>query len=287
MTFTIDSHHHFWDPSQGDYSWMGSRHAPINRIFAPDDFRPALKQAGVSKTVLVQTWSSFEETEAFLSLAESTDFIAGVVGWVDLTADDVDARLDALLHRPDGRWLVGIRHQVHDEKDSRWLLRKDVQRGLKAVQDRDLVFDLLIRPRELNAALQTVEAFPDLRFVVDHIAKPDIKANGFENWAERFQQFAKHRSHVWCKLSGMVTEADWQSWTPDDIKPYLDEVLKVFGPDRCMFGSDWPVCLLAADYKRTVDLVRNAVEQLPQHDRDMILSGSAIEAYRLDRVSSL
>lgn len=278
----IDSHHHFWDPSQGDYSWMGPQHAPINRVFAPDDFRPSLAAAGIGKTILVQTWSSFEETERFLALADNTDFIVGVVGWVDLTAPDVAEKLDALLARPDGQWLVGIRHQVHDEDDANWLLRDDVKRGLHAVEERGLVYDLLIRPRELDAALQTVAAFPGLRFVVDHIAKPEIAANGFDVWAKNFNAFSAHRDHVWCKLSGMVTEADWAQWQPSDIAPYINEVIRVFGPDRCMFGSDWPVCLLAASYVQTVDLVRNALDTLSNEDRNAILSNSAIEAYRLN-----
>ena len=287
MTFIIDSHHHFWDPSHGDYSWMGPQHAPINRAFGPDDFRPFLADAGVLRTILVQTWSSYEETEAFLRLADSTDFIAGVVGWVDLTGLDVAEKLDALLSRPEGKWLVGIRHQVHDEKDPNWLLREDVKRGLAAVSDRRLVYDLLIRPRELNAALKTVETFPDLRFVIDHIAKPDIRTSGFKLWVERFQPFEQHRNHVWCKLSGMITEADWTNWKAGDIMPYIEEVLNVFGPDRCMFGSDWPVCLLAASYEQTVDLVRTAISPLAEADRTMILSGSAIKAYGLEKEDRL
>lgn len=280
--YTIDSHHHFWDPSQGDYSWMTPDHAPINRIFVPDDFRPSLAAAGVSRTVLVQTWSSIEETARFLTLANSTDFIAGIVGWVDLTASDVDEQLDALLGRPEGKWLVGIRHQVHDEPDARWLLRDDVRRGLAAVQERDLVYDLLIRPREMDAALATVEAFPGLRFVIDHIAKPEMKAGGFAPWAEKLRRFAGHRSHVWCKLSGMVTEADWATWHPADITPYIDEVIDVFGAERCMFGSDWPVCLLAASYERTVSLVRDAIAGLSPDNQLAIMSGSATAAYKLD-----
>ncbi|NTJ65911.1 amidohydrolase family protein [Agrobacterium rhizogenes] len=285
--YSIDAHHHFWDPSNGDYSWMTAAHAPINRVFTPDDLKPSLRAAGVAKTVLVQTWSSFEETEQFLAVAAASDFIAGVVGWVDLTATDVGGQLDALLKRPDGKWLVGIRHQVHDEPDANWLLRDDVKCGLAAVQDRDLAYDLLIRPRELDAALETVAQFPELRFVIDHIAKPNIKSNGFEAWALKLRAFHDHRSHVWCKLSGMVTEADWSCWRADDITPYIREVIDIFGAQRCMFGSDWPVCLLAAGYEETVELLRTVVDDLSGTDRQAVLSGSAISAYTLNEGSRL
>lgn len=280
--YTIDAHHHFWDPSHGDYSWMTAAHAPINRVFTPDGLKPSLTAAGVAKTVLVQTWSNFEETEQFLAAAAANDFIAGVVGWVDLTATDVGNQLDVLLKRPDGKWLVGIRHQVHDEPNANWLLRADVKRGLAAVQERDLAYDLLIRPRELDAALETVAAFPELRFVIDHIAKPNIKSKGFEAWAAKLRAFRDHRSHVWCKLSGMVTEADWSGWRTEDITPYISEVIDIFGAQRCMFGSDWPVCLLATSYEETVELVRIAIVGLSETDRQAVLSGSAISAYKLN-----
>jgi L-fuconolactonase len=224
----IDSHHHFWDPNRGDYPWMVGPVLPIRRVFTPDDMRPLLAPAGVRKTILVQTWSSYEESQEFLALAEATDFIAGVVAWVDLTAPEVAKKLEALLAGPGGKWLVGIRHQVHDEADPRWLCRPDVRRGLRAVQVRGLVYDLLIRPRELTAALDTVRALPDLRFVIDHIAKPEIAKDGFARWSKLMKPFGK-AANVWCKLSGMVTEADWATWTPEQITPYIDEVLSIKG----------------------------------------------------------
>ncbi len=277
----IDAHHHFWDPNTGDYPWMVGPVLPIRRVFTPDDMRPLLAPAGVQKTILVQTWSSIEETKAFLALAQATDFIAGVVGWVNLTADDVAEVLDSLLAGPGGKWLVGIRHQVHDEADPRWLCRPDVRRGLRAVQARGLAYDLLIRPREMVAALETVRAVPGLRFVIDHIAKPAITEHGFDRWADLMRPFGE-AGQVWCKLSGMVTEADWATWTPVQIAPYIAEVLRIFGPERCMMGSDWPVSLLASDYQRTVDLVRDAVALLEQKDQQAVLWGAAAEAYRLD-----
>lgn len=277
----IDAHHHFWDPEKGDYPWMTGPVLPIRRVFAPDDMRPLLGPVGVAKTILVQTWSSLDESYAFLALADETDFIAGVVAWADLTSPHVGAHLDALLAAKGGKWLVGIRHQVHDEPDAQWLCRADVRRGLAEVGARGLVYDLLIRPRELPAALETVRALPGLRFVIDHIAKPEIATGGFAPWAALMQPFGAE-ANVWCKLSGMVTEADWATWTAADIAPYIAECLRVFGPSRCLMGSDWPVSLLAADYQRTVRLVRNAIAQLPDADQRAILWESAATAYHLN-----
>lgn len=281
MIPAIDAHHHFWDPDRGDYPWMTGPLLPIRRVFAPVDLRPLLAAAGVRKTVLVQTWSSLDESRAFLALAEATDFIAGVVAWVDLAAPDVGPTIDRLLRGPGGRWLVGIRHQVHDEADARWLCRADVRRGLAEVAARGLVYDLLIRPREMPAALETVRALPGLRFVIDHIAKPEIAAAGIVGWAAGLRPFGAE-PNAWCKLSGMVTEADWAAWTPEQIAPYIAEVLRVFGPSRCLTGSDWPVCLLAADYGRTLGLVRGAIAALPEADQQAILWDTAARVYRLD-----
>ena len=280
MIPAIDAHHHFWDPDQGDYPWMTGPVLPIRRVFTPGDMRPLLHPAGVEKTVLVQTWSSLQESRDFLALAEATDFIAGVVAWVDLTAEDAGNVIDALLAGPGGKWLVGIRHQVHDEADPRWLCRADVRRGLRAVQARGLVYDLLIRPREMPAALETVRALPGLRCVIDHIAKPEIANNGFDRWVALMRPFGAE-AHVWCKLSGMVTEADWATWTPEQIAPYIAEVLRIFGPSRCMMGTDWPVSLLASEYQRTVGLVRDAIAALPEPDQRAVLWDAATDAYRL------
>jgi L-fuconolactonase len=281
MIPAIDAHHHFWDPEKGDYSWMSKLHAPIRRIFNAEDLRPELAAAGISKTVLVQMWSSFEESQAFLRLAADTNFVAGVVGWVDLAAPDAAAKLDVLLSMPQGKWLVGVCHQVHDEPDPDWILRNDVRRGLTAVSNRGLTYDLLVHPRELPASLEIVKKFPNIHFIIDHVAKPDIRAGEFDLWAEALRPFAEHRSHAWCKLSGMVTEADWSNWKPEKIMPYLQTAIQIFGPDRCMFGSDWPVCLLAATYKDTIALVRDGVNYLSADAQKIILFDSAVEAYRL------
>ncbi len=279
-TTVVDSHHHFWDPARADYPWMNGALAPIRRPFGPSDLRPELAAAGADYSVLVQTRSSLEETGEFMTMAAATPFVAGVVGWVDLTAPDVTDRLAALQARPDGAMLVGIRHQVHDEPDARWLLREDVRRGLNAVRDAGLAYDLLVRTRELPAALDTVRACPDLRVVIDHIAKPRIKDGEIEEWAAALAPF-REQEHVYCKLSGMVTEADWGAWTLADLQPYVDCVVDIFGADRLMFGSDWPVCLLAASYAQVHDTLRGTLRALSPAAQEGIFGGNVIRFYRL------
>lgn len=277
----IDSHQHFWDPQKGDYPWMSGEAISLRRVFTPEDLRPELVANGVSATVVVQTWSSMEETVDFLETAGNTDFVAGVVGWVDLTAPDVDRKIADLKAHEHGRYLVGIRHQVHDEPDENWLLRKDVRRGLDAVAAHDLVYDLLLRPAHIPAALTIAREMPQLRLVVDHIAKPEIAADGFSAWARLFRPFEAERDRVWCKLSGMVTEAEWDKWTVAQLVPYVREALSIFGPDRCLFGSDWPVCTLAASYGEVLSVVKEAVSDLGDAERALVLAGSATELYRL------
>lgn len=283
----IDAHQHFWDPDDGDYGWLSGPYEPIRRIFTPEDLAPELRNAGVHATVLVQTWSSLEETRRFLKLAEETPFIAGVVGWVDLTRPDVAEIISQLKNGPGGRFLKGIRHQVHDEEDASWLVRDAVMDGLEAVQRAGLVYDLLVRPRELPAALEAVRRLPELSFVVDHIAKPDIREGGFDLWANRLEPFVEERAHVWCKLSGLITEADWDTWTANDLQPYVDEVLEVFRPERCLFGSDWPVCRVAGGYGKWVEALSDCLEGLSRDDRQQIFAGSALDLYHLDLTGAL
>jgi L-fucono-1,5-lactonase len=223
--------------------------------------------------------SSLDETREFLATAAQHEFIAGVVGWVDLTAD-VPKQLASLRAAPGGAKLVGIRHQVHDEADPEWLGRKEVRRGLAAVGKAGLVYDILVRTRELPAALALVRALPAMRFVIDHIAKPPIAAGATSEWAARLQPLAAF-PNVFIKLSGMVTEADWKRWTVRDLTPYVQRVLEWFGPARCVFGSDWPVCLVAASYAHVIDACGQAVGDLPVADRERIFGGNAIEVYRL------
>jgi L-fuconolactonase len=281
-TPVVDAHHHFWTPSRYDYYWMaGAALDPIRRSYQPADLRPLLIDAGVDYTVLVQTVPSVAETREFLQIAEGTRFVKGVVGWVDLTDPAVDKTLAELKSQPDGKRLVGIRHMVHDEKDAEWLLRPDVQRGLAAVRDADLAYDLLVRPRELPAALATARAFPDMRLVIDHIAKPPIASGKIDGWAAQMEPF-RELPHVFCKLSGMITEANWTTWTPDDLRPYVEVTLNVFGVERVMYGSDWPVCLLAGQYGEVKEALEAALPPLSPEERVKVFGGNAISFYRLD-----
>lgn len=268
----IDAHHHFWDPGRADYPWMAAPElAPIRRPFGPADLAPLRAAHGVDATIVVQCRSSLDETAAMLRTAAADPTIVGVVGWVDLTDPDVGATLDRIA----GPKLVGIRHQVHDEVDADWLSRPAVRRGLAAVFDRDLAFDLLVRTRELPAATAAARAFPTGRFILDHAAKPPV-ATGFDAvWAERLAALAAC-PNVWCKISGLVTEADWRDWDVERLRPFVDHAARVFGPDRLIFGSDWPVCLLAADY----GAVRQAADRLLPADA---FGANTIAAYRLSR----
>lgn len=276
----VDAHHHFWDPGTAEYPWLTDQLAVIRRPFAPDDLAPEIAAAGVEATVLVQTRSSQDETAEFLALAAGTPFIRGVVGWVDLTDPAVADAIATLRAGPGGGRLVGIRHQVHDEPDPDWLLRDDVGRGIRAVGAAGLAYDLLVRPRELPAALELARRLPDVRFVIDHLAKPPIASGALEPWGSRIGAFAE-LEHVACKVSGLVTEADWSSWTTADLRPYVGHAIEVFGPDRMVFGSDWPVCLLAATYAGVVDTARALLGGLTDNERTAVMSANAIRIYGL------
>jgi L-fuconolactonase len=277
---TVDAHHHFWDPSRADYPWMTDDLAAIRRRFGPEDLAPLMARAGINRTILVQTRSSLDESREFLATAFASDSVAGVVGWVDLADPAVGEVIAQLVEGPDGARLVGIRHQVHDEPDPAWLLRGDVDRGIASVGAAGLVYDLLVRPRELPAALESVRAHPDVAFVIDHLAKPPIRAGELEPWLSLMRPFGK-LENVACKVSGLVTEADWHGWKVDDLRPFVDAALEIFGADRLMFGSDWPVCLLAATYADVVEAARSATERLSPDERDELFGGTARRVYRL------
>jgi L-fuconolactonase len=269
----VDAHQHFWDPARSYYPWMSDEVAAIRRAFGPADLEPLLREEGVSGTVIVQARMDLAETRELLETAASTHFVLGVVGWIDLTDPNVAAMLRDVAHPK----LVGIRHQVHDEPDPRWLLRADVQRGLRAVAEAELAYDLLVRTRELPAALATARAHPELRLVVDHLAKPPLTGGDTDAWAEALAPLAD-LPNVSCKLSGLVTEADWGAWQPGELTPYLRRALGWFGAGRCLFGSDWPVCLLAASYSEVLELARSAIEP---DERDPVLALTAASVYRL------
>jgi L-fucono-1,5-lactonase len=281
----VDAHHHLWQYSPTKYPWISAAHSAIRRDFIPADLGPLLTACRIDRTVLVQTYSSLQETREFLELAARTPFIAGVVGWVDLTGARVLDTLLALKAAPGGGKLVGIRHQVHDEDDPAWLLRSDVQRSLEAVGQAGLAFDLLVRSRELPAAHATALRHPEMRFVIDHLAKPPIRQGGASVWDAWMPRLAA-LPNVYCKVSGLVTEADWKGWTLDALKPYLDRALGWFGADRLMFGSDWPVCLVAASYSQVVGIARDLLRDLPAAQNAAIFGGNAAACYALPRAES-
>lgn len=278
----VDAHHHLWEYDAAKYPWMTAEFASIRRRFGPEDLKPHLDRCGVDRTVVVQTRSSLEETQVFLEVAERTPFIAGVVGWVDLTSDRAAETIAALKTAQGGRRLVGIRHQVHDEADPAWLLRPDVQRGVAAVGQAGLAFDLLVRPRELRSAYETASRQPTMRFIIDHLAKPPIRDGGSSLWDTWMPRMAT-LPNVYCKLSGLVTEADWRSWTIEQLRPYVERALAWFGADRMMFGSDWPVCLVAAPYATVFDIAMQLTQALTPAQMDAVLGNTTILAYELPR----
>ena len=278
----VDAHHHLWDPARRDYPWMTGDAAALRRPIGLDDLRATVEPLGVVATVAVQAATTEEETVELLALAAASGgLVAGVVGWVDLTAPDTGERLSALREAPGGERLVGIRHAVHDEPDPGWIERDDVARGLRAVAQAGLPYDLLLFPEHLPAAARIAAALPELRLVVDHGAKPHIAAGEREPWSSDLAALAAHE-RVHCKLSGLVTEADPRGWREQDVESYAGRLLELFGPERLMFGSDWPVCTLAASYAEVLDLARSALAGLGDAERDAVLAGTARRFYGLD-----
>lgn len=277
----VDAHQHFWDPARADYPWMEADElTPIRRAFGPADLAPLLKANGIDASIVVQCRSSLEETEEFLRIADATPSVVGVVGWADLTDAALGETLDRLRALPGGGKLVGIRHQVHDEADPEWLLREDVQRGLTAVFAHDLAYDFLVRSRELPAAIATAQAFPRAHFVLDHAAKPPIAADGSAEWAESISALAAC-GNVWCKISGLATEAVWDDWDVERLFPFVEHAAKCFGEDRLIFGSDWPVCLLAGSYGEIKNALEACLARLGPRVRDKAFGVNAAQAYRL------
>jgi L-fuconolactonase len=265
---------------------MTGDYAALRRRYDIDDLQPHLLGNDVSATVVVQVRADVEETGQLLELCTHTALIVGVVGWVDLTSPDVGARIDGLRSGVGGRHLVGVRHGAADEADPSWLLRDDVDFGMRELTARGLTFDLEITPRELAAANTVVRRHPELRFIVDHAAKPPIAAGWSQDWADGISALAQS-PNVWCKLSGLVTEASWTTWTPADLQPYVDHLIGAFGPARLMFGSDWPVCELAASYDRVLATTQHGVAALTPDQRRDIFTCNALHAYRLPTSTTL
>lgn len=274
----VDAHQHFWNPGRFHYFWMTPDVQGLIRAFLPEHLRPLLSQAGVDCSIVVQAIPSLAEAHWLLDLASANDFIAGVVAWADLTSPNLAKDLDELQVHPKFK---GIRHQIESEPDDAWMVREDVLRGLAELERRAIPFDLLVKPRHLKCVSVVRERCPRLKLVVDHIAKPCIAEGKFEAWARDLERVGR-LPHVWCKLSGMITEADWAAWTPEDLKPYVEHVVSQFGYDRLMFGSDWPVCTLAGTYRQVVEALRQILDPLPEAEARRLWGATAAEVYQLD-----
>jgi len=277
MALRVDSHHHFWTYSPQEYGWISDSMSAIRRSFEPADLKAAIAPVGVNAVVSVQARQTVEETDFLLGYASKNEFIRGVVGWAPLMEDGVE---NVLEHFKAHDKFKGVRHVVQDEPDVNFILREDLNRGVSLLRKLGLVYDILIFERQLKPSIQFVDRHPDQVFVLDHIAKPKIKAGEMEPWAADIREMAR-RPNVYCKISGMVTEADWEKWTPENLRPYIDTVLEAFGPRRLMFGSDWPVMLLACPYAHWWQVVNAAISALSESERDRILGLTAVEAYKL------
>jgi L-fuconolactonase len=277
---TIDAHHHFWTYSRDEYAWIDDAMSAIRRDFLPADLAREIKLAAVDAVISVQARQTLEETRWLLGLARSSPFIAGVVGWVPLVSLAVGDHLDALLAGGGGEKLRGVRHVLQAETDDDFALRDAFTAGLRQLAPRKLAYDILIVERQLPSAIALVDRHPDLVFVLDHLAKPRIRDNEMSPWRKNLCELAK-RPNVYCKLSGMVTEADSTTWTPHQLRPYADVALDAFGPRRIMFGSDWPVCLVACEYARWTNLVGEFIAELSPAEQADIMGNTARRAYRL------
>jgi L-fuconolactonase len=277
----IDAHQHFWDLTQREpynYAWLDQpQHAPIRRNFLPDDLLPRMQTAGVDRSIFVQTQHHLEENRWVLHLAEQHDWIAGVVGWVDLASSYCEQQL---LEFKDHPKFVGVRHVVQDEPDENFIVRPDVLRGLAALERHGVPYDMLFFVQHLRHAVTLAERFPQLTLVLDHLSKPKIKEQRLEGWSQDLRAAARYPNVV-CKLSGMVTEADWQHWKPADLRPYVDLALEAFGPQRLLFGTDWPVCELAGTYEQVVGATRELIATLSASEQAAILGGNAERVYGL------
>jgi L-fuconolactonase len=273
----VDSHHHFWRYSLAEYGWLDDHMAAIRRDFLPADLKQEIGAAGVDAVVSVQARQSIEETRWLLDLATQNHFIAGVVGWVPLVSPTVAADLAQFAAHPK---LVAIRHVLQDEPDPRFMLRADFQAGIRALRAYNLTYDILIYHRHLPQTIELVDRNPEQTFVVDHMAKPAIKQGTIEPWARGMRELAR-RPHVCCKLSGMVTEIGRPHWSLADLRPTFDVVLEAFGPERVLFGSDWPVCLVACGYARWMEIVQELIAPLSSAERAAILGDNARRVYRL------
>ena len=275
---TVDAHQHFWELGRFDYSWLDSPELePIRRTYLPEDLRSHLSATGVDRSVFVQTQHNVAENRWALQMAQENEFLAGVVGWVDLASPECEQQL---LEFKDHPKFVGVRHVTQDEPDDSFIVRDDVIQGLRVLQKHQVPFDLLFYVKHLQHVPVLGRALPDLPMVIDHLAKPKIKHQCMEPWGDNFRAAAQF-PRVYCKISGMVTEADWSGWKADDLWPYVEIALDAFGPERCMFGSDWPVCELAGSYEQVHGVARELLGSLSESEQAAIFGGTATKFYRL------
>jgi L-fuconolactonase len=273
----IDTHQHFWKYNDRDYVWMAAGMDKLRKDYLPADLLPLIDAAGIGATVAVQARQCLEESTWLLQLADEYPFIGAVVGWVDLSSERVVEQLEQLAQQPKFR---GVRHVVHDEPDDEFMLRESFLNGLSQLKRFGLTYDLLLFPRHLPIACDVVRRFPDQLFVLDHIAKPPVLTKEMEPWARELKRLAGF-ANVSCKISGLVSEATWDSWEARDFEPYLDVVLSAFGPRRLMIGSDWPVCTLAADYTSVINLAGDYIGRLSGDEQHAILEKNPIEFYSI------
>lgn len=274
----IDAHQHFWNYDAHKHSWINDEMALLKQDFLPLNLQKIFKENGVDACIAVQADQSEAETDFLLSLATEYDFIQGVVGWVDLCAANIDERLSYYANFPN---LRGFRHVVQDEPEDNFMLKDSFQNGLSYLEKYGFTYDILIFPRQMNAALETIKNFPGQKFVIDHIAKPDIKKGETPGWEKYMRAMAEH-ANVFCKVSGMVTEADWENWTFNDFKPWLDIVFDAFGTNRILYGSDWPVCLLGGSYKQVKGVIERYLQDFHPDDQAKIWGPNAAKFYGLD-----
>jgi len=273
----IDSHHHFWKFDPEEYDWIDDSMKIIRNDFLPANLKPTIQDAGVDGVISVQARQSVEETEWLIAMAGQNNFIKGVVGWLPLIQENIGTYLEKYA---DEKNLKGVRHVIQGEPDPEFMLRNDFNRGITSLKRHSLVYDILITECQLPNTLRFVDRHPDQVFVLDHIAKPRIRTNELEPWKENMIELAR-RQNVNCKISGMVTEADYHNWTPSQLQPYFEVVIEAFGPDRLLFGSDWPVCLVATSYKNWMEQVRKNISKLSESEQAKIMGGNAIKIYQL------
>lgn len=273
----IDSHQHFWIYETEKHAWIDDDMKVIRKNFLPEDLKIVYQENNIDGCVAVQADQTLAETDFLLDLADKNDFIKGIVGWVDLRASNIDEVLNQYSSFPK---LKGFRHVVQGEADHNFMLRPDFLNGIAALEKYNFTYDILIFPHQLGAALELVRRFPNQKFVIDHIAKPYIKDGFYDGWASLMKAISEYQN-IYCKLSGMTTEADYNNWTPEQIKPYMQLVLEAFGTDRILFGSDWPVCLVAGNYTKTKELITNFIAKLNSEEQAAIMGGNAVQFYNL------